>query len=110
MMTRLASLLNASVPRCLLASQVLYLGLVAGNAQDVAGPTDPVVVNRRAPDVEPPRLEPLFSDPPTDTEIWHARIFAEPVIPASGPVSADENRALVRAFMTFRARPNNEDV
>ena len=62
-----------------------------------------VTVNRTAPQVQPPPAQPVFSDPPTDQEIFRARVFAEPMVPM-GPSTPEENRALAQALLTFLSR------
>jgi RHS repeat-associated protein len=52
---------------------------------------------------------PLFSDPPTDLEIFRARIFEEPLVPA-GPTSAQENRQLATVLRAYLDAPVREDV
>jgi RHS repeat-associated protein len=64
-------------------------------------PPDRVEVNRRVPDVAPPRLAPSFSAEPTDDEIFQARVFGEPLVPV-GEETADsraENAALANALV-----------
>jgi RHS repeat-associated protein len=59
-----------------------------------------VTVNRTVPAVTAPPSEPEFSATPTVAEIVRARIFGEPLVPMGEP-SADENRALAQALLTF---------
>ena len=65
-------------------------------------PPAPVVrVNRTVPKVTPAPLEPRFSDAPTSSEIFRARVFDEPLVPTGGAPSVDENRALSSALLAF---------
>jgi hypothetical protein len=68
----------------------------------VTPPPEPpqVTVNRTVPTVTAPPSEPQFSATPTVDEIFRARIFGEPLVPMGEP-SADENRALAQALLTF---------
>src|SRR2546422_10768047 len=52
----------------------------------------------------------MFSDPPTDEEIFRARVFAEPLVPVGGSTSADQNRALAKALLAFLNRRNNDEL
>lgn len=81
-------------------------------ASGVAGPgsttTPPRTINRTIPEVQPPPSSPAFSDNPTEDEVFRARMFAEPLMP-TGQASAEENRALAQALLTFIQRPESED-
>jgi RHS repeat-associated protein len=74
-----------------------------------AAPSPTVHVNRTVPAVTPVPLAPVFSDPPTDAELFRARVFAEPFVP-SGPTTVDENRAFAAAITQYVQGGNNEDV
>jgi tetratricopeptide (TPR) repeat protein len=68
-----------------------------------------VTVNRTARQVDSPPARPVFSDPPTDQEIFRARVFAEPLVPM-GATRPEENRALAQALLTFLSRTSNDEV
>ncbi|HMJ67077.1 MAG TPA: hypothetical protein VK615_17165, partial [Candidatus Binatia bacterium] len=70
----------------------------------------PTEINRTVPSVERPPVRAIFADPPTEAEIFRARIFGEPIVPMSKPSTADENRALAQALLAFLDRANNEDL
>ena len=57
-----------------------------------------VVPNRQAPAVLAAPALPRFSSPPLASEIYRARVFAEPFVPLPGPSSVDEDRALAGAL------------
>ncbi len=69
----------------------------------------PVKVNRTVPRVEPPALRPRFSEPPTDLEIFRARVFEEPLVPTSTTNPA-ENQALAQAVLAYLEAGRREDV
>jgi len=66
-----------------------------------------VTVNRTTPQVDPPPAQPVFSDAPTDQEIFQERVFVEPLVPmeASTP---EENRGLAQALEPARMTTNEE--
>lgn len=72
-------------------------------------PIPPVKVNRTAPRVSPPSLQPVFSDTPTENEIFRARVFGEPLV-ALGTTSGEENRALATALSAYLQRRRPEDT
>ena len=64
-----------------------------------------VTVNRTTPQVSPPPAQPVFSNPPTDLEVFRAQVFADPLVP-TGATTPEENKALalsLLAFLTARA-------
>lgn len=69
-----------------------------------------VTVNRTAPQVEPPPPRPVFSEVPTEREIFRARVFAEPLVPMGAPTSPVENSALATTLLNFLDRGNNDQV
>jgi RHS repeat-associated protein len=75
----------------------------------VLTPTN-VVVNKTAPKVDPPPAWPQFSARPTESEIFRARVFAEPLVPIGAPPAAEENSALAQALLAFLNRSSNDDV
>jgi RHS repeat-associated protein len=72
------------VPTCLLISAVLSTAAFL-NAQPKAVPG------------------PHFSDPPTDREMLVSAILPQPLAPGDGTSSADEDRALAKALLDYRA-------
>jgi len=70
--------------------------------------------NRTVPVVSPPALTPRFSDPPTDQEMFQARVFEEPLVPTatsdSIPSHVEENRSLAAALRNYAARRGNEEI
>jgi hypothetical protein len=67
-------------------------------------------VNRTVPKVARPRPLPEFSASPTDAEIFRARVFEEPLVSVGGRGSAEEDRALADAILTYLERGGGEDV
>ena len=68
-------------------------------------PPAPAAVNRTLPAFTPPSPGFALSEWPTDEEIFRARLFEEPLVPAAWiPVNRDENHALARALLAFRSR------
>ncbi len=60
-------------------------------------PPKPMVVNRTVPHVTPPRATIAFTAAPTDQEVFQARVFPEPFVPA-GLTTPGENRAFADAI------------
>ena len=50
-----------------------------------------------------------FSTPPTESEIFNARIFDEPLLPLGGTSKPDENQALADALAGYAGRTNLDD-
>ncbi len=69
-----------------------------------------VSVNRTAPQVQAPSSKPQFGENPTDEEIFRARVFEEPLVPASGTVIPLENKALALALLAYANRSSQDDV
>ena len=113
-MSKVAQRCRTSIGRAVIAvvtaGQVLLAVPMPARATTVAPtpeivvtpPPEPpqVTVNRTVPTVTAPPSEPLFSATPTVEEIFRARIFGEPLVPMGEP-SAEENRALAQALLTF---------
>ena len=101
---------------CVLVACHLALGipteaLAAPAQKPVPQPEAPVVrVNRTVPTVTPAPLSPRFSASPTDTELFRARVFEEPMIPLDGTAIAAENRALVDALLQYLALGGRDAV
>jgi RHS repeat-associated protein len=76
---------------------VVLLGVAALSAQDKSK----VHINRTVPAVTPPPMMPVFSDPPTSTEIMRARVFEEPLLPVGAEPSTEENRELARLLTAY---------
>jgi hypothetical protein len=77
--------------------------------QPAVAPGPPlVVVNRTVPTVNPPSSQIVLSDSPSDSEIWRAHIFGEPLVPL-GQTSPEDNRALGRALTSYLHRTNGDD-
>ncbi|MGH2688164.1 MAG: hypothetical protein ACRDKW_05085, partial [Actinomycetota bacterium] len=72
-------------------------------------PPPKVKVNRTQPKVKPVPLFPVFSENPTDKEIFKARVFSEPLVPLGTP-SAEENKALARAITAYLEGRKTEDL
>ena len=68
-----------------------------------------VVVNRTVPNVQPPPDFATFSETPSDEEIFHAHVFAEPLV-ADGRTTPQENKVLAAALTSFLHRQSNDDV
>ena len=71
-------------------------------------PPEPVQVNKTVPRVDPPPQYPTFSPIPTDDELFHARVFGEPLIPEAGETNDAENQALGQAISTYLYGGNSE--
>ena len=67
-------------------------------------------MNRTLPRVSQPAAVPTFSATPTDTEIFRARVFGEPLVPIGGATSGGENSALGRALEDYLALGAGENV
>jgi len=68
-----------------------------------------VTVNRTTPQVSPPPAQPVFSNPPTDLEVFRAQVFADPLVP-TGATTPEENKALALSLLAFLNRASNDDV
>ena len=68
-----------------------------------------VTVNRTTPQVRPPPVQPVFSEPPTDLEVFRAQVFADPLVP-TGATTPEENKALALSLLAFLNRASNDDV
>ncbi len=86
----------------------LALAAVADKQQDLP-PAPKVKVNRTVPKVTPAPQRPKFSSPPTDLELFQARVFEEPLVP-SALTTADENQELGNALEGYIAAKSREDV
>jgi len=71
--------------------------------------TLPRLGNRKLPQVTAPSALPKLSEPPTDVELFKARVFEEPLIP-EGPSTGRENRALGRALESYLQAKSREDI
>ncbi len=67
-------------------------------------------VNRTVPKVSPPPEQPAFSAQPTESELFFARAFPEPLVPVLGTPSVQENQALATAILTYRANGGGEQT
>ena len=83
--------------------------LEPSGSNGVVEPPKEVRVNRTLPMVERPSPRPSFSTPPTDLEIFRARVFGEPLVPF-GPTTAEENSDLAQALLAFSDRTDNDSV
>src|SRR5207249_9401340 len=104
---------RVSAPSCLIplsrASLFLFLGFCllssAARAENSALIPDARVaaahVGAGALQTKP---SPHFSETPTDQEILVCGILPQPMAPMAGAPAADENRALARALVEYRAR------
>ncbi|MCL4820599.1 MAG: hypothetical protein KJ067_15760 [Vicinamibacteria bacterium] len=61
------------------------------------------------PKVSPPAAVPRFSTPPTDQELFRARVFEEPFIPERA-TRPDDNSTLVAAIEAFVSSEDREDL
>src|SRR6266545_3031547 len=100
----------------LLAAELLFAQATASPApgsqpQEPAPVLTPqnVTVNRTTPQVRPPPAQPVFSDPPTDLEVFRAQVFADPLVP-TGATTPEENKALALSLLAFLNRASNDDV
>ncbi|MGH2625489.1 MAG: cysteine peptidase family C39 domain-containing protein, partial [Anaerolineales bacterium] len=59
--------------------------------------------------MKPALLYPVFSDRPTEQEIFRARVFSEPLVPV-GPTTAEENRGLADAITSYLQNRKSEDL
>jgi len=75
----------------------------------VSTPKD-VTPNRTVPNVAPLSTTLVLPAYPTDAELSHARIFAEPLAPMPRPTSPQENAALARAILIYRDAHRSEMV
>jgi RHS repeat-associated protein len=62
------------------------------------------------PRIEPPPMRPVFSETPSDLEVFRARVFGEPIVPMARPSTAEENRALAQALLAFQDRADGDDT
>jgi RHS repeat-associated protein len=69
----------------------------------------PVTVNRKVPNVKPPRPTLEFAASPTAKEISGARVFEEPLVPVGGEPTSAENGALATALQDYAKRHSPED-
>ena len=68
--------------------------------------------NRTVPQVEAPRLVPVFSETPTEDELFRARVFEEPLVAIGTPTPA-ETAVLARALTAYQqagAGENTQDL
>jgi len=71
-------------------------------ANEPRAPVTPkVAVNKTVPTVKPVPLLPVFSEVPTDEEIFRARLFGEPFVPVGGTTSVEENQAFAKAVSAY---------
>ena len=71
-----------------------------------------VSVNKELPKNILPNTEAIpvsFSKNPTDEEIYAVHFFEEPLVPAKGTVSSEENKALVYALAAYSQRTSPDD-
>ena len=68
-----------------------------------------VKVNRTVPEVTPPSGVLEFSESPTEEELYRARVFEEPLVPAGRSTPA-ENKDLATALLAFAHRGQIDDV
>jgi hypothetical protein len=80
----------------------------AEGLEEQAPPSQPPA-NRVLPKFEAPAAMPQFSDPPTDRELFRARVFDEPLVP-SGATSPEANAALGKALRSYLAESTREQV
>ena len=66
--------------------------------------------NRTVPTVDPPSTVLSLPVSPTDAELTHARIFAEPLVPMPRGTTPAENRALARAIAEYARIGRSEMV
>ncbi len=91
--------------KCLIfALGVTFITALTGNSE-----TSPVQANRTVPKVDPPRTTLEFSANPTEDEFFRARVFAEPLVPIGGELSAAENAALADALLGYAKRSGPDD-
>jgi len=102
------------MPALVLSSLPLPALAAATDEKKVAVGTPPppppkVKVNRTVPKVTPPPVMPTFSAAPTDQEMFKARVFEEPLIPAGAKTAVAENQALAQALLAYvRAKEMEE--
>ncbi len=65
--------------------------------------------NRTLPSVKAPQVGVAFSETPTEAEVFHARVFPEPLVPIATP-SVEETRALANAILAYSRTPEREDM
>ena len=111
---RLVSILLIPIHLLACLPPVVLAAAIDSTAADlpapVLSPTD-VTVNTTLPQVAPPSTTPVFSDPPTDEEIFRAHLFEEPLVPVPGNQAAGSgNRALADALLVYLNRASNDDV
>ena len=92
-------MIKRAVAILLTASQVL-LGIPI-DVEALPASTPVVVVNKTVPRVDPVPLVPQFSNPPTEEEIFRARVFSEPVVAVGAQPAEAENQALAGALLRF---------
>jgi hypothetical protein len=100
---RTSKLIASALIACQLAF-VLPVRLVAESPREdsaSATPEQTIRLNRTVPQVTAAALTPQFSADPTDDELFHARIFEEPLIPSDAPAVSGENQALARALQAY---------
>src|SRR5438876_2570982 len=67
-------------------------------------------VNRTIPAFVAPTSVAVFSKEPTDQEIFHARVFEEPLIPIGGKTTGKENQLLAEALSAYLKAGTPGDV
>lgn len=77
--------------------------------EEQAPPAVEPAPSRVLPKFERPSALPQFSDPPTDRELFRARVFDEPLVP-SGATSPEANAELGRALRSYLAESTREQV
>jgi hypothetical protein len=69
-----------------------------------AAPKKKIVPNRTVPTVTAPDLEVNFGDEPTTEALTRANLLPEPLHPASGTPTLEDNVALARALEAYAAQ------
>jgi len=86
--------------------------IVTSKPKKTALPPDPtagVKVNRTIPKLQPAKTL-TFSANPGDAEFFRARVLGEPLVPVGRPTTANENKALAAALITFAKAGKAEDT
>jgi RHS repeat-associated protein len=101
--------LLASIAALGVAAAIVVLVLSSRRTEPVAQKASAGGPNRTIPAHGPPPSRFSLSVRPTKEEIFRSHAFSEPLIPAGGEPSLDENAALATALATYAKRASADD-
>jgi RHS repeat-associated protein len=100
-----------SIPTCVWAvtsSTPVQPNRAAAPAPDTSSEEGQKVKVNRQPNLGRASLAPRFSGEPTESEIFQAHVFSQPLVPIGAPSKRD-NKALAEALTSFLQRTNAEN-